>query len=100
MDHFASSKYVHNHAVSLKREKETRFLFVVNLVNHNICMLSSNDSVRQNEPQRAFWARVLKATRLTDTCKENKAERKPHHGFVQPPPVPLVAKTSSVTGIA
>lgn len=62
MDHFTSSKYVHNHAASMKREKETRFLFVVNLVNHNICMLSSNDNVRQNEPQRAFWARVLKAT--------------------------------------
>lgn len=62
MDQFTSSKYVHNHAASLKWEKETRFLFVVNLVNHNICMLSSNDNVRRNEPQRAFWARVLKAT--------------------------------------
>lgn len=62
MDHLTSSKYVHNHAASLKWEKETWFLFVVNLVNHNICMLSSNDNVRQNEPQRAFWASVLKAT--------------------------------------
>jgi len=62
MDRFTSTKYVHNHAASLKWEKETWFLFVFNLVNHNICMLSSNDNVRQNEPQRAFWAWVLKAT--------------------------------------
>ncbi len=61
-DHYTSSKYVHNHAASLRWEKETWFLFVVNLVNHNICMLSSNDNVRQNEPQRALWAWVLKAT--------------------------------------
>lgn len=62
MDHFTSSKYVHNRAVVLKWEKETWPLFVFSFVNHNICMLSSNDNVRQNEPHRAFWAWVLKAT--------------------------------------
>lgn len=42
--------------------KETQFMCVVNCVNYNICMSSSNDNVRWNGPQRAFWARVLKAT--------------------------------------
>lgn len=49
-------------SAALKWEKETQFLFVFSLVNHNICTLSSNDSVRYNEPQRAFWAWLLKAT--------------------------------------
>lgn len=62
MNHFTSSKYVHNHAVALKWEKETWLLFVFSFVNRNICVLSSNDKVRHNEPHRAFWAWVLKAT--------------------------------------
>lgn len=61
MDHFTSSKYVHKHVASSKQDKGARLLFLVNLVNrisilYNICMLSSNDNVRQKEPQKAFWA--------------------------------------------
>ena len=46
----------------LTEKQKHNFFRVFNLVNHNIWMLSSNDSVRRNEPQRAFWARVLTAT--------------------------------------
>ena len=44
-----------------EKEKHNFSLFSI-LYNRYICMLSSNDNVRQNEPRRAFWARVLKAT--------------------------------------
>lgn len=76
--------YKHNPCLALTRRKNIVFWCVFNVVNHNVCVFSSNDSIGGNKSPEARWALVLKAT----GWHIHAAERKPHHGLVQPPPLP------------